>query len=68
MTFEAVTPMHHLTIVVSSVASGPGGRGLLGGCRDLSKGYDLNHICCQLDRGLAKAASPSRLRSRARLL
>jgi hypothetical protein len=63
-----VTPMHHLTIVVSSVAPGPGGRGPLGSCRDLGKGWDLSYVCRQPGHGLAEDARLSRLQSRPRLL
>jgi hypothetical protein len=41
---EPVTPMRHLTIMVSPAVSGPQGRGRLAVIATLSKGYDLDYI------------------------
>jgi hypothetical protein len=48
--------MHHLTIVVSSAVSAAGGR-LVAVVATLSKGYDLDYIWKQIDRGPVKDAA-----------
>ena len=53
---KSVTPMHHLTIVVSSVTPAGGGWPLAV-VATLTKGYDLEYIWKQVDRGLAKDAA-----------
>jgi hypothetical protein len=50
------TPMHHLTIVVSSAVSAAGGR-LVAVVATLSTGYDLDYIWKQVDRGPVKDAA-----------
>ena len=58
MIFEAVTPMHHLMIMGSSVASGPlAAEARLAVIATLSKGYDLDYIWKQVDQGPAKDAA-----------
>ena len=53
MTSEAVTPMHHLMIMVSSAASGRAmAEARLAVIATLSKGYDLDYIWRQVDRDL----------------
>jgi hypothetical protein len=52
----SVTPMHHLTIVVSSASRRVGDR-LVAVVATLSKGYDLEYIWKQVDRGPAKGAA-----------
>jgi hypothetical protein len=55
MVVLSVTPMHHLTIVVSSA---PADAGLAGAVvATLSKGYDLEYIWTQVDRGPVKDAA-----------
>ena len=54
---KLVTPMHHLMIVVSSAACGRGGISLVAVVATLSKGYDLDYIWKQVDRGPAKDAA-----------
>ena len=48
--------MHHLTIVVSSASRRVGDR-LVAVVATLSKGYDLEYIWKQVDRGPAKDAA-----------
>jgi conjugative relaxase-like TrwC/TraI family protein len=53
-----VTPMHHLMIMGSSANPRPAeAQSLVAVVATLSKGYDLDYIWKQLDRGLAKDAA-----------
>jgi hypothetical protein len=56
MVVGRITPMHHLTNVVSSAVPAAGGR-LVAVVATLSKGYDLDYIWKQVDRGPAKDAA-----------
>ena len=55
MTFEAVTPMHHLMTMGSSLP--PAAEVPLAVVATLTKGYDLDYIWKQVDQGPAKDAA-----------